>query len=177
GPCAGDSDGGAAPGSSITAAGYWSGLGVDPSPPGGYVLNVSRGSGHGAAPRAPQDVAQPGQDDQRTDRSEGGDHVVDGGDEVVCRVVERGREAPAVRLPGLSRRPGLCQRDRHRAVRGVVVEVLDLSLELLDLARDLADLVLHGDDVVDVLGLGQQGEHRVALRLGVGETGPEVDVL
>src|SRR5207248_3731109 len=104
-PCSGERHRGSAPCSSITAAGYWSGLGFDPSPPGGYVLNVPRGSGHGAAPRAPQDVAQPGQDDQRTDRSEGGDRVVDGGDEVVRRVVERGREAPAVRLRGLGRRP------------------------------------------------------------------------
>ncbi len=85
----------------------------------------------------------------------------------------------AVAKPGsaLRRRPCLAQGDGDRAVRRVVVQVLDLAFELLDLAGDLADLILHGDDVVDRLRVREQRPHRVQLRLGVGQACAQVDVL
>src|SRR6266852_4658290 len=148
-----------------------------PARPCDPCLRVMRGGSNRPAPRAPQQVPQAGDDDQRTDRPERGDDVVDGGHEVVGRVVESGGETPAVRRGAGRGRSGLGQGHRHGAVRGVVVEVLDLPLELLDLGGDLADLVLHGDDVVDVLGLGQEREHRLALSLDVGQPRAQVDVL
>src|SRR5438093_4437512 len=129
------------------------------------------------APATPEEKAKAREHDQRSDRAERGDDVVDGRDEVVRGVVQRCRETPAVVRGSLRRRPGLAEGDRNRAVRSVVVQVLDLALELLDLAGDLADLVLHGDDVVDRLRVREQRAHRVQLRLGVGQACAQVDVL
>src|SRR5256886_4339825 len=117
------------------------------------------------------------EDEERTDRPEACDDVVDRGDEIVCGVVERGGEAPTVGRRRASWRSRFRHGDADRAEGSVVVEVLDLTFELLDLGGDLADLVLDRDDVVDVLRLGQQGQHRVALSFGVGQTRAEVDVL
>src|SRR5438445_496821 len=129
------------------------------------------------APATPEEKAKAREHDQRSDRAERGDDVVDGRDEVVRGVVQRCRKTPAVARGSLRRRPGLAEGDRNRAVRSVVVQVLDLALELLDLAGDLADLVLHGDDVVDRLRVREQRAHRVQLRLGVGQACAQVDVL
>src|SRR3979490_1502955 len=129
-----------------------------------------------AAP-APQQVAKPEQDDDRADRAEAADDVVDRRHEVVRCVGERGREAPAVGLSGLSWRPGFADGHGDAAVGRVVLDVCDLTLQLLDLLRDLAELVLHGDDVGRRLCLAEQGQHRVALSLLVGQARLEVDVL
>src|SRR5207237_4796187 len=91
------------------------------------------------------------EDEERTDRPETGDDVVDRGHEIVCGVVERGGESPAVGRSSANGRTGFRHGHADRAEGRVVIEVLDLTLELLDLGRDLADLVLDGDDVVDVL--------------------------
>src|SRR2546426_403701 len=96
---------------------------------------------------------------------------------VIGGVVERGGESPAVGRSRPDGRPRLRHRHADRAERRVVVEVLDLALELFDLGRDLADLVLDRDDVVDVLRLRQQREHRVPLSFGVGQPRTEIDVL
>ena len=93
------------------------------------------------------------------------------------RVAQRGRKAPAVSFRGRRRSPRLSHGDADRAVGSVVIEILDLTLQLFDLSRDLADLILHRDDVVDVLRLGQQRKHRVVLSFGVGEPGAKVYVL
>src|SRR5438445_8269962 len=129
-----------------------------------------------AAP-AEEKKTQDHEDEERTDRTQAGDDVVDRGHEIVRGVVERGGESPAVGRSGANRRPRLRHRHADRAERRVVVEVLDLALELLDLGRDLADLVLDCDDVVDVLRLRQQREHRVPLSFGVGQPRAEIDVL
>src|SRR5205823_358926 len=118
-------------------------------------------SGQRRAATAPQQKAEPGQYEERTDRAETGDEVIDGGHEVVGRVAQRGRKAPAVSFRGRRRSPQLSHGDADRAVGSVVIEILDLTLQLFDLSRDLADLILHRDDVVDVLRLGQQRKHRV----------------
>src|SRR5712691_206225 len=125
----------------------------------------------------PDQVAESENDQDGTDRAHERDHVVDRGDEVVRGVGEGCREAPVVRWSGGHGRTGFGQRDGDGAESDVVFDVLDLALELLDLAGDLTDLVLDGDDVGDVLRLPEQGEHRVALRLFVGEPRLEVDVL
>src|SRR5580700_5891529 len=53
-------------------------------------------SGKPAAAAAPQQVAKPAEEDERSQDSEPHHDVVDGGHEVVGRVAERGLEAPAV---------------------------------------------------------------------------------
>src|SRR3989442_476849 len=129
-----------------------------------------------AAP-AEEKETQDHEDEERTDRPEAGDDVVDRGHEIVRGVVERGGESPAVGRSRPDGRPRLRHRHADRAERRVVVEVLDLALELFDLGRDLADLVLDRDDVVDVLRLRQQREHRVPLSFCVGQPRAEIDVL
>src|SRR2546422_10937695 len=101
-----------------------------------------------AAP-AEEKETQDHEDEERTDRPQAGDDVVDRGHEIVRGVVERGGEAPAVGRGGANRSPRLRHRHADRAERRVVVDVRDLALDLFDLRRALAVRVLdHGDTVV-----------------------------
>src|SRR6266849_1760840 len=82
---------------------------------------------------APDQVAETEQDQDGSDGTQTGDQVVDRGHEVVRRVAQSRREAPAVGRSVCRRRAGLGQRHGDRAEGHVVVDVLDLTLELLDL--------------------------------------------
>src|SRR6266849_2856479 len=126
---------------------------------------------------APQHEAEAEKDQDRAHGAQAGDEVVDRGDEVMRGIAESGRESPAVRRSRRHRSTGLSHLHRDGAERHVVLDVLDLAFELLDLTGDLAQLVLDQDDLLDGLRLGQQREHRVALRLLIGESRLKVDVL
>src|ERR1700686_2678915 len=148
------------------------GRGVSPGP--AWLLCVS---GEPAAAAAPQHITDPAEEDEGSDDAQPDNHVIDGGHEVVRRVAQCGRKAPVVCHRRRRCRRCFGHRDGQGAEGGVVVEILDLAFELLDLARDLGDLVLHRDQVVDVLGLGQEGQHCGSLRFGVVQASLQVEVL
>src|SRR5207302_2462821 len=64
----------------------------------GLVLCVLDDRPAGAAGASPQQIAEAEEDQDRTNRSEAGDDVVDGGHEVVGTVANSSRETPAVLL-------------------------------------------------------------------------------
>src|SRR5207245_10883994 len=77
---------------------------------------------------APDQVPEAEENKHGSDGTQPGDQVVDRGHEIVRRVAQSRREAPAVRRRVRRRRAGFGQRHGDRAEGDVVVDVLDLTL-------------------------------------------------
>lgn len=72
---------------------------------------------------------------------------------------------------------GLGERYRQRAVVGLAVKDIELTLELFDLGLKGVELALHGQNVADRRGSGQDRQVLLAARLERGDPCLEIDVL